>query len=156
MEGEKLEQLRETYRNLLDGELLSLAADAKSLTDVARHVLQEEMTRRGLNELDVPKSTKHASGDYSGAPRRGNKSGFLSILKKSGWAVIIGLYGLSRACARFHLLPNRWMATAFWFLILPLMVIGAILELQRIRKKERRRKRLAIAFGLDKAKEKHL
>jgi hypothetical protein len=150
MDGEKLEQLREIYRNLLDGELLSLAADAKSLTDVARQVLQEEMARRGLNELDVPEYTKHASEDYSGVPRRGNKSGFLSILKKSGWAVILGIFGLFLACARFHLFPNGWMVTAFWFLILPLMVIGAILELLRIRKKEHRRERLAIACGLDK------
>jgi hypothetical protein len=113
MEGQKLEQLRETYRNLMDQELLSLAADAKSLTDVARHVLQEEMARRGLNELDVPELTKHAPEESSGVLRRGNKSGLLFILKKHGWVIILILYGLFRACARFHLFPNGWMLTVF-------------------------------------------
>jgi len=152
MEGEKLEQLRETYRNLLDGELLSLAADAKSLTDVARFVLQEEIARRGLNERDLAKLSTHASEEYSEVPRQRNRSKLLFIFKNSGSVFIFILYGLNYAWTRFHHYPKRWMATASWFLILLCMVISAIFELRRIKKKERRRKRLATAFGLDKRK----
>ena len=150
MEGEGLEKLRETYRGLLDGELLSLAADAKSLTDVARFALQEEIGGRGLNERDVSESGRPAPEEHSEVPHRGNRSRFLSTLKKSGWVVILILYGLNRAWFRFHQSPSRWLTNASGCLILLLTVVLAMLELRQIRKKERRRKRLAIAFGLDK------
>jgi hypothetical protein len=150
MEDDKHRQLRETYRNLMDGELLSLAADAGSLTFNARQALMEEMAKRGLNDRNIPESTRPPSGERSGIKHHGNKSGFFSILKKSGLAMTLGAWGVFWICAKSHLFPKDWMVPALFLLIVPLMVTGAVLELLRINKKELRRKRLAKAFGMDK------
>jgi len=47
------EELRANYEGMSDGELLALAADMDSLTDVARGVLGSELRRRGLGEEQV-------------------------------------------------------------------------------------------------------
>ena len=47
---EERRRLADFYSRQLDGELLKLAGQASELTDVARDVLREETTRRGLKE----------------------------------------------------------------------------------------------------------
>ena len=46
--GKERRRLAELYSRMADGELLKVAADSASLTNMARGVLQEEMNRRGL------------------------------------------------------------------------------------------------------------
>jgi hypothetical protein len=46
--GKERRRLTDLYHGMADGELLEMAADSASLTNMARGVLQEEMNRRGL------------------------------------------------------------------------------------------------------------
>jgi hypothetical protein len=132
---------------LTDGALLSLAANFQSLTDVAREALQEELARRRLSEQDVEELALQPK-----APSRRPISGLLLPLKRHPLVVAIALCVIIRGWARFHPSANARMATFWGLSIFLLIVTGAILELRRIGKKERRRKRLAIAFGLNKKK----
>lgn len=145
MEDDKLRQIRETYRNLLDRELLSLAADSNSLTDVGRSVLKEEMTRRGLDVEFGGKATIPSDARQK-VHRRIMPSGTPSLIEKYGWLVAIVLFGLIRIAASSHRFPQGGLQAATGILLL-LMVSLAIFELIRIRKRERRRKHLAVAIG---------
>lgn len=44
-------RLMDVYSRMADGEIEEIAEDAASLTDVARQVLHDEITRRGLDHL---------------------------------------------------------------------------------------------------------
>jgi hypothetical protein len=48
--GRERQRLREEYSRMIDGEVEQIAATAAGLTDVARGVLREEMSRRGLSQ----------------------------------------------------------------------------------------------------------
>ena len=80
----------------------------------------------------------------------------LTIAKNSGMAIIYGAWGILLICAKSHLFPKDWRGPALFLLIVSLMVMGAVLELLRINKKDRRRKRLAKAFGIGKKSGKHV
>jgi len=51
----QLDSFRELYASQTDGELLSLAADKNSLVESARLALTDELRRRNLDDLPVPK-----------------------------------------------------------------------------------------------------
>jgi len=148
MEGLEIERLRDTYRGLLDGEILSLAADAKSLTDVARSALQEEIARRGLNAPTATPSTQ-ALHKRAEIPSWRNWSKLASTSKKHGSSLLLLVYGLSYAWIRFRYPQQHWIPGAFRLLILVWVIVGAVFEIRRINKKQRRRTRLAHAFHLD-------
>src|ERR1035438_7600590 len=61
--GTDWQQLAEHYREMYDGELLNLAADSADLTEVARQVLEQELRKRGLEDL-------RAAGKSSNGPIR--------------------------------------------------------------------------------------
>ena len=45
------QRITAVYRGMYDDELINLAADSGSLTDIARQVLEAELKRRGLGDI---------------------------------------------------------------------------------------------------------
>lgn len=60
------QRLTQLYREMGDGELEELDADKGDLTEVAQHVLRDEMRKRGLDKQDKPRA---ANGEASHAER---------------------------------------------------------------------------------------
>jgi len=60
------QRLTQLYREMGDGELEELDADKGDLTEVAQHVLRDEMKKRGLDKLDKPRA---ASDEVNHAER---------------------------------------------------------------------------------------
>lgn len=50
-------KLARSYRDMSDGELLQLAQEPDSLTDIARDALEDEIERRGLDDIEEPEPT---------------------------------------------------------------------------------------------------
>jgi hypothetical protein len=57
---EEWRRLTELYREMYDGELMTLAAEPEDLTETARQVLRDEMSRRGLDDPRAPKKPSPA------------------------------------------------------------------------------------------------
>jgi hypothetical protein len=64
------QRLTDLYREMYDGELLELAADAGDLTETARQVLRDEMKRRGLDERRS--ASEAGSGEFGAEPVDGD------------------------------------------------------------------------------------
>ncbi len=61
-----------TYAEMYDGELLRLAAEPDSLTESARIVLFDELSRRGLGENEI-RAWQHSSVDAAPVPKNERK-----------------------------------------------------------------------------------
>lgn len=66
-------RLTEHYAGLYDGELLELARDSKSLTEMAQQVLRDEMKKRGLGEPLAPRPGAASQRVSEAASPRGAK-----------------------------------------------------------------------------------
>jgi hypothetical protein len=64
MDMETLDQLSKTYADMSEDELVAIAADARDLTDAARKVLRNEMSRRGLDmEVKITAAVQTSSAE---------------------------------------------------------------------------------------------
>ena len=59
---EQWRRLSEHYAQMYDGELVRLAQQYSSLTDVAQQVLRDEMLKRGLGDPTKPEEVQKDSG----------------------------------------------------------------------------------------------
>ena len=122
-----VDQLRKSYFEMPDGELLSVAADPDSLTEVARSLLNDELRRRGLDSAQIDED-RHANQDLETIERptkRAHYRGFIDFVGDFAVRLSIPLtLALTYYALKwfFRLFPgitkSRGEGLAFWGVVL--------------------------------------